>query len=92
MKRTRVPRSWWIGVYDEKGSVVNLGKVGGFLEKVDPRQVKVGSVNEVRFNEVTADRKLRAPFIIRVRHDETPTECLGSQLSELSKKKMRSEI
>jgi len=80
MRRTGIPRSWRIGVYDERGERVELGKVGAFVESVDPRQVKVGSVVEVRFQEVTDDQKLRAPFIIRVRHDKTPDECLLSQI------------
>ena len=49
MKRTGVPRSWFIAVYDDKGERVDLGKVGAFVEKVDPRQVKIGAVVEVRF-------------------------------------------
>lgn len=81
MKRTGIPRSWSVGVYDDQGQVVELGNVGSTVEKVDPRQVKKGSVVEVRFQEVTRDRKLRAPFILRIRHDKTPDECLLSQLS-----------
>lgn len=81
MKRSGVPRSWFVGVYDESGNVVNLGKVGSFIEKINPKDVKIGTVIEVRFQEVTRDKKLRAPFIIRIRHDKTPNECLLSQLS-----------
>ncbi|MCS4540308.1 MAG: hypothetical protein HYU03_06445 [Thaumarchaeota archaeon] len=81
MKRTGVARSWSIGVYDDNGQIVNLGNVGSTIERVDPRHVKRGSVVEVRFQEVTRDRKLRAPFILRVRHDKTPEECLLSQLT-----------
>jgi ATP-dependent DNA ligase len=80
MKRTGVPRSWSVAVYDESGQVVGLGNVGSTVESVDPRKVKKGSVVEVRFQEVTRDRKLRAPFIVRIRHDKTPEECLVSQL------------
>ncbi len=80
MKRTGVPRSWFLAVYDEKGQRVDLGKVGAFVETVDPRQVNIGSVVEVRFNLVTEDMKLRGPFILRVRHDKVPSECLMSQL------------
>lgn len=80
MKRTGSPRSWYIGVFDDAGQRVDLGKVGAFVEGVDPKQVKLGTVVEVRFQEVTEDRKLRAPFIIKVRHDKTPEECLASQL------------
>ncbi|MBI3023372.1 MAG: hypothetical protein HYY68_06545, partial [Thaumarchaeota archaeon] len=81
MKRTGVARSWSVGVYDDKSQLVNLGNVGSTVERVDPRQVKRGSVVEVRFQEVTRDRKLRAPFILRVRHDKTPEDCLLSQLT-----------
>lgn len=81
MKRSGIPRSWSMGVYDDAGRVVGIGDVGSALEGVDPRKVKKGSVIEVRFQEVTKDRKLRAPFIVRIRHDKTPEECLVSQLS-----------
>ena len=80
MERTGTPHSWFVGVYDDQGQVVPLGKVGSFVEKVDPRQVKKGTVVEVRFQEVTEDMKLRAPFILRIRHDKTPRECLLSQV------------
>jgi len=42
--------------------------------------VKIGSVVEIRFQEVTDDVKLREPFILKVRHDKTPEECLLSQI------------
>jgi ATP-dependent DNA ligase len=80
MKRTGIPRSWYIGVYDDRRGRVDLGKVGAFVESVNPRQVKIGSVVEIRFQEVTDDVKLRAPFILKVRHDKTPEECLLSQI------------
>jgi ATP-dependent DNA ligase len=38
-------------------------------------------VVEVRFQELTRDKKLRAPFIIRIRHDKIPDECLWSQFT-----------
>ena len=80
MKATGTPRSWAVAVYDDSGQVVELGNVGSTVERVDPRHVKKGSVIEVRYQEVTKDRKLRAPFILRIRHDKTPDECLLSQL------------
>ncbi len=80
MKRTGVPRSWFLAVYDDNGQRVEIGKVGAFLERVKPQDVTIGSVVEVRFTQVTEDMKLRGAFIIRVRHDKTPSECLLSQL------------
>jgi ATP-dependent DNA ligase len=80
MKQTGVPHSWLIAVNDDGGRRVDIGKVGAFVEGVDPRQVMVGSVVEVRFNLVTEDTKLRGAFILRVRHDKVPSECLLSQL------------
>lgn len=81
MRSTGIARSWSVAVYDDSGRIVDLGNVGSTVERVDPRQVKKGSVVEVRFQEVTRDGKLRAPFILRIRHDKTPEECLFSQLS-----------
>src|SRR6267143_6778267 len=69
LRRTGVARSWSVGVYDDYGNVVELGNVGSTVERVDPRQVTKGAVVEVRFQELTRDRKLRAPFIVRIRHD-----------------------
>jgi ATP-dependent DNA ligase len=80
MRSTGIPRSWTVAVYDDNGQVVGLGNVGSVVERVDPRKVKKGSVIEVRFQELTRDKKLRAPFILRIRHDKTPDECLLSQL------------
>ena len=80
MRRSGAPRSWFMAVYDDEGKRVDIGKVGAFVERVDPRQVTVGSVVEVRFQEVTEDTKLRGAFILRVRHDKAPEECLLSQL------------
>jgi ATP-dependent DNA ligase len=81
MRKTGIPRSWSVAVYDDNGQVVELGNVGSTVERVDPRKVKKGTVIEVRFQEITRDKKLRAPFILRIRHDKTPDECLVSQLA-----------
>jgi ATP-dependent DNA ligase len=81
MRATGIPRSWSVAVYDDDGKVVELGNVGSMVERVDPRKVKKDSVIEVRYQEVTRDRKLRAPFILRIRHDKTPDECLWAQLA-----------
>lgn len=81
LKSTGVPRSWSVAVYDDNGQVVELGNVGSMVERVDPRKIKKGSVIEVRFQEITRDKKLRAPFILRIRHDKIPDECLLSQIT-----------
>ncbi len=81
MRKTGLARSWSVAVYDDNGQVVELGNVGSTVESVDPRKIKKGSVIEVRFQEVTRDRKLRAPFVLRIRHDKTPDECTLSQLT-----------
>jgi ATP-dependent DNA ligase len=81
LRSTGIARSWSVAVYDDNGQEVDLGNVGSMVERVDPRKVKKGSVLEVRFQEVTRDRKLRAPFILRVRHDKTPDECKLDQLT-----------
>jgi ATP-dependent DNA ligase len=47
--------------------------------------VKKGSVLELRFQEVTRDFKLRAPFILRIRHDKTADECLFTQIEPKSR-------
>ncbi|MBI3841129.1 MAG: hypothetical protein HY297_04140, partial [Thaumarchaeota archaeon] len=51
------------------------------VERVDPKHIKRGSVVEIRFQELTRDKKLRAAFVLRIRHDKTPEECLMSQLT-----------
>ena len=81
MRSTGIARSWTVAVYDDDGRVVELGNVGSTVERVDPRMVKKGSVVEVRYQEVTRDRKLRAPFILRIRHDKTPDECKLDQIT-----------
>jgi len=81
MRSTGIPHSWSVAVYDDDGKIVNIGDVGSTVEGVNPRNVKKGSVVEVRFQELTRDKKLRAPFILRIRHDKTPDECLFSQLT-----------
>jgi ATP-dependent DNA ligase len=83
---TGFARSWFVGLYDKAGQVVNIGKVGSFLEKVDPRSIAIGTVLEVRFQQVTEDKKLRAPFILRVRHDKLPAECSFSQIDPSNSK------
>ena len=75
LRSTGIPHSWSVAVYDDDGHVVDLGDVGSMVERVDPRKISKGTVIEVRFQELTRDKKLRAPYILRIRHDKTTDEC-----------------
>ena len=80
MDRTGIPHSWFLGLYDDSGNVEEIGKVGTYLKEVDPAKIGVGTVVEIQYQEVTVDRKLRGPFISRIREDKKKEECLYSQL------------
>jgi ATP-dependent DNA ligase len=72
---------WSLGLLDEKnGKLVNLGTVSSYSEKVKPRKISIGSVVEIRFSSLNGDMKLVDPFIIRIRHDRAPSECVLAQL------------
>ena len=86
MESTGVPHSWDLGLYDDSGKIMEMGKVGTYLKEVDPSQITIGTVVEIQFQEVTEDEKFRGPFILRVRGDKKKEECLFSQIPELSKK------
>jgi ATP-dependent DNA ligase len=73
-------RTWSIGAYDASGKIVILGEVSSFVEGVDPKKIRLGSVIEVRFNLV--ENKFRASFILRVRRDKTASECLITQIPQ----------
>jgi hypothetical protein len=72
--------SWSVGVYSSNGDIVNLGKVESIVEHLNARRIGLGSVVEIRFQHVTGDHKLVAPFITKINHDKSPTECLLSQI------------
>ena len=72
--------SWSVGVYGLNGNIVNLGKVSSILEKVNVRAIGLGTVVEVKFQEISDDQKLVAPFITKINHNKTPAECLLSQI------------
>jgi len=86
MDRTGIPHSWFIGLYDDRGQVMEMGKVGTYLKEVDPSRIKVGTVIEIRFQEVTVDLKFRGPLIIRVREDKKKEDCTFSQIPAISRK------
>jgi ATP-dependent DNA ligase len=80
MDRSGVPHSWFIGIYDENNQVLEIGKVGTYLKEVDPTRIKVGTVVEIQYQEFTVDKKLRGPFIIKIREDKIKEECNISQI------------
>lgn len=82
MESTGIPHSWFVGVYDEAGQVVEMGKVGAYVKEVDPLKIKIGSVVEIQFQEVTEDLKFRHPHILRIREDKTPRECTIDQVKK----------
>ncbi len=67
--------------YDEHGQIEEWGKVGNYLEDVNPAFVKDGTVVEIEYQETTRDRKLRDPFIIQIRDDKVPSECRTEQVA-----------
>ncbi|MFI5421279.1 MAG: hypothetical protein ACHQ1H_09970 [Nitrososphaerales archaeon] len=72
--------SWSVGVYSPNGNIVNLGNVSSILEKVNVRRISLGTVVEVKFQEISDDQRLVAPFVTKINHDKTPAECLLSQI------------
>lgn len=86
MDRTGIPHSWYIGLYDDAGRIVEMGKVGTYLKEVDPTRIGVGTVIEIRYQQVTDDRKFRGPFILRIRDDKKKEECTFSQIPSLAGK------
>jgi len=80
MDRTGIPHSWFVGLYDESGNVVDMGKVGTYLKEVDPSKIDVGTVVELQYQEITEDKKFRGPFIIKIREDKPMKECTTSQI------------
>jgi len=87
MDRTGVPHSWFIGLFDDYGSVLEMGKVGTYLKDIDPSKIQVGTVVEIQYQEVTEDKKFRGPFIVGIREDKKREECTFSQIPPSSMKK-----
>jgi ATP-dependent DNA ligase len=79
MDRTGIPHSWFIGLYDN-GRVIEMGKVGAHLKEVDISRIKIGTVVEIQYQQVTDDYKFRQPLIMRIRDDKLKEECTVSQL------------
>jgi len=77
------------GVYDSQGRVVNLGNISSFVEKVNPTKIKVGSVVEVRFRDITEKNDLVDAFVLRIRHDKTPNECSFDEVTRFVKRRQR---
>jgi ATP-dependent DNA ligase len=80
MDRSGVPHSWFIGIYDENNQILEIGKVGTYLKEVDPTKIVIGTIVEVQYQEFTSDRKLRQPFIVKIREDKAREDCRISQI------------
>jgi ATP-dependent DNA ligase len=74
-RKTGIAHAWFIGAYD-RGNMVPWGRVGNYTVDVNPAEVVTGAVVEVSFQETTNADKLRDAFILRVRDDKLPTECI----------------
>ncbi len=85
MDRTGIPHSWFLGLYDNSGQIVEMGKVGTYLKEVDPSKIVIGTIVEIQYQQVTEDRKFRGPFILRIREDKKKEECTFSQIPSLAK-------
>jgi ATP-dependent DNA ligase len=77
---TGVSHSWFIGLYDGHGQIEEWGKVGNYVEGVDPALIKEGTVVEIQYQETTEGKRLRDPFILRPRDDKLPSECRTEQV------------
>jgi len=80
-----VPWAWYIHVFDEKKNKVQAGSVSSCLKGVDRRQIKEGTVVEVRAQEIythpDGSFSFRHPVIMRIRDDKLPEECTTDQFS-----------
>lgn len=87
MERTGIPHSWYIGVYESPGKILEMGKVGTYLKEIDPSKITIGTVVEIRFQKVTDDKKFRSPLIVKIREDKKKEECTYSDIEDLSRKR-----
>lgn len=80
-----------MGVYDEHGQVVEVGKHGVFSEHMRTRLTDpngglnpwwLEKVMEVTYQSVGTDLRMRHPRLLRVRPDKSPNECTLAQLRE----------
>ena len=76
-KQTGVAHAWFIGAHcKDHDGMEAWGRVGNYTAEVNPADVVPGAVVEVSFQETTDADKLRDAFILRVRDDKVPSECV----------------
>lgn len=75
--------SLMIGLYDERGRLLPVGKVGTGLsdeQRELPWERWKGSVVEVEYDSIAGRGKLRMPVFLRARDDKPARECTREQL------------
>lgn len=76
-------RSISVGLYNDKGDVVDVGNVT--MSDRNLERVSVGNVVEVRYLYCGAGNRLYQPAYIKIRDDKTPAECTMDQLKFVNK-------
>lgn len=69
--------TYFISCYNQTGQIIELGKVGSFIKGIDHSKIKNGTVLEVQFQQITTDKRLRHPFVIKIRDDKIMEECIN---------------
>lgn len=67
------------GAYNSDGELVHIGNGGSGLDdelRADIEALELPIVAEVKYEELTKNRKLRLPVILRTRIDKRPEDCL----------------
>lgn len=79
-KQTGVFVSWELGLY-ENGKLVYVGDSNTYTKDVDPKQIHVGDVVEVRHQPTVGFDDLRNAVILRKRLDKVESECTTEQMA-----------
>ena len=75
-----------LSVYDEKGSVIEIGKVSALT--ADGPKAKLGTVLDVTYLSFSKDGRLIQPVNPKIRFDKTAKQCLLQQLTPVNMKEV----